>query len=102
MHFNSRMRIEEWKEKHSYNYKTLRRIISYLQHPKYAMEITDFQDTNKISLEQLRIDFLGFVVPKMYYLLMKRLCYVGKILIPCREKIVHDFSNITSEQICKE
>lgn len=104
MYLNSRMWIEEWKEKHFYNLKTVRRIISYLQHPKYTMEITDFQDTNKISLEQLRIDFTGFVVSKMYYFIDETplLCYLGKILIPCGEKIVHDFSNITSEQICKE
>lgn len=104
MHLRNKTVIEEWKTKYSYDEKAVGRIMNYLQHHKYAMEITDFQDTNKISLEQLRMDLPGFVVPQMYYFIDETplLCYLEKNLIPCGEKIVHDFSNITSEQICKE
>lgn len=104
MHLNNKTAIEEWKTKYSYDGKAVGRITNYLQHHKYAMEITNFQNTNKISLEQLRIDLPGFVVPQMYYYIDETplLYYLEKNLIPCGAKIVYDFSNITSEQICKE
>lgn len=58
------------------------------------MEITEFQETNRIPLKQLRDEMPGFVVPQMYY-------YIGKKLQPIGEKIVHDFSNVSSDLICK-
>ncbi|MBO5417279.1 MAG: hypothetical protein J6A50_01585 [Clostridia bacterium] len=104
MHLNNKTAIEGWKEKYSNDEKALTRIDKYLQHHKFAMEISDFQDTNKIPLEQLRIDLPGFVVPQMYYFIDETplLDYLEQNLIPCGEKIVHDFSHRTSEQICKE
>ena len=104
MHLNNKTAIESWKEKYSYDEKALERIADYLKHHKYAMEITDFQNTNKIPLEQLRIDLPGFVVPQMYYFIddTPLLDYLEQNLMPYGEKIIHDFSHITSEQICKE
>lgn len=104
MHLKNKTAIEDWKEKYSYDEKAIERITNYLQHHKYAMEITEFQNTNKISLEQLRIDLPGFVVPQMYYFIddTPLLNYLEQNIIPCGEKIVHDFSHITSDQICKE
>lgn len=104
MHLNNKTAIENWKEQYSYDEKALERIACYLQHHKYAMEITDFQDTNKISLEQLRMDLPRFVVPQMYYFIddTPLLDYLEQNLIPYGERIVHDFTHITSEQICKE
>lgn len=104
MYLNNKTAIESWKEKYSYDKKAVRRIVNYLQHYKYAMEIVAFQNTNKIPLEQLRLDLPGFVVPQMYYFIDETplLYYLEQNLIPCGEKIVHDFSDITSEQICKE
>lgn len=104
MHLNNKTAIESWKEKYSYDEKALERIADYLKHHKYAMEITDFQNTNKIPLEQLRIDLPGFVVPQMYYFIddTPLLDYLERNLMPYGEKIIHDFSHISSEQICKE
>ena len=103
MHLNNKTAIEVWKEKYSYDDKAVERITNYLQHHKYAMEILDFQDTNKISLDQLRIDLPGFVVPQMYYFIddTPLLGYLERNLTPCGAKIMHDFSNVTSDQICK-
>ena len=103
MHLDNKVEIEGCKEKYAYDKNTLTRIDSYLQCHKYAMEITDFQDTNKISLTQLRNDLPGFVVPQMYYFIDDKplLKYLDKNLTPLGEKIVPDFSHITSEQICK-
>jgi predicted transcriptional regulator len=104
MYLNNKTDIESWKEKYSYDEKAVERITNYLQHHKYAMEIVEFQDTNKIPLEQLRTDLPGFVVPQMYYFIddTPLLEYLEQKLEPCGAKIVHDFSNVTSEQICKE
>lgn len=104
MHLDNKTAIDSWTEKYSYNKKALERISSYLQHYKYAMEITDFQNTNKIPLEQLRNDVPGFIVPQMYYFIDNTflLDYLEQNLIPCGEKIIHDFSHIKSEQICKK
>lgn len=103
MHLDNKVEIESWKEKYAYDKNTLARIDSYLQCHKYAMEITDFQDTNKIALTQLRNDLPEFVVPQMYYFIDDKplLKYLDKNLTPLGEKIVPDFSHITSEQICK-
>lgn len=103
MHLNNKTAIEDWKEKYSYDKAAVKRITNYLQHHKYAMEITEFQNTNKIQLEQLRVDLPDFVVPQMYYFIdgTPLLTYLEKNIIPCGEKIIHDFSNIQSEQICK-
>lgn len=104
MHLDNRIAIESWKEQYSYDEKAVERITKYLQHHRYAMEIVDFQDTSKIPLNQLRVDLPGFVVPQMYYFIddTPLLEYLEQNLVPCGEKIVHDFSNVTSEQICKE
>ena len=104
MHLNNKTAIEDWKEKYSYDENAIERITKYLQHYKYAMEISDFQDTNKIPLEKLRSVLPGFVVPHMYYFIddTPLLNYLEQNLVPCGERIVHDFSNIGSKQICKE
>lgn len=103
MKLENKTSIESWKEKYSYDIDAVSRINSYLEHHKYAMEITEFQETNSITLEKLRVDLPGFVVPQMYYYIddSKLLNYLEKNLKPMGKKIVHDFSNISSDLICK-
>lgn len=104
MHLNNKTRIEDWKDKYYYDESALKRIDNYLLHHNFAMEITDFQDTNRIPLERLRKDLPGFVVPQMYYFIDNTplLSYLEQNLMSCGEKIEHAFSHITSEQICME
>lgn len=103
MYLNNRIKIESWKEEYSFDKATLERIDEYLKYHKYAMQITRFEETNQIFLNQLRCDVPGFIVPQMYYFiddsplleyLENNLQFTGKI-------ILHDFSNVASEQICK-
>ena len=103
MKLNNKTSIEAWKDKYSYDDKALTRIDEYLVHHNYAMEITEFQETNRIPLEQLRDEMPGFVVPQMYYYIenSKLLEYLEKNLQPIGEKIVHDFSDVSSDLICK-
>ena len=67
-----------------------------------AMEITNFQNTNMIPLEQLRNDLPGFVVPQMYYYIEDSLLleYLENNLKPEGDLIKHSFKNITSDMIC--
>ena len=103
MRLENKTSIESWKIKYSNDRDAVSRIDAYLEHHKYAMEITEFQETNSISLEKLREDLPGFVVPQMYYYIddSKLLNYLEVNLKPIGEKIVHDFSNISSKLICK-
>lgn len=102
LHLENRVLIESWLDKYSYNEEAQKRIKAYLKTQKYAMEIKDFQNTNKISLEILRKDVPNFVVPQMYYYIDQTylLDYLKKNLFPRGEKIKHDFDSISSEQIC--
>lgn len=103
MKLENKTSIESWKEKYSYDMRAVARIDTYLEHHKYAMEITEFQETNSIALEKLRVDLPGFVVPQMYYYIddSKLLNYLKMNLKPTGKKIVHDFSNVSSDLICK-
>lgn len=103
MKLEHRTSIENWKTKYSYDPAAITRIEAYLEHHKFAMEIAEFQETNSISLDKLRNDLPRFVVPQMYYYIddTELLDYLEKNLKPIGEKIVHDFSNITSDLICQ-
>lgn len=102
MHLNNKVQIATWKEKYSDDADTVKRIDEYLKKHTVAMEISDFQKTNAIPLEQLRKDVSGFVVPQMYYYIEDSplLKYLEHNLIPEGERIQHYFSSIPSSLIC--
>lgn len=102
MCLDNKVQIESWKEKYSYDQAVVSRIDNYLNKHTVAMEITEFQMTNAISLEKLRSDLSGFVVPQMYYYIenTELLKYLEKNLILVGEPIKHSFDNIPPELIC--
>ena len=102
MHLDNRTNMTEWLEKYQYDKEAVCRIQRYLEKQKYAMEIIDFQMTNKIPLEQLRKDLSRFVVPQMYYYLENTELeeYLDNNLHAEGDIIIHDFSHIESWQIC--
>lgn len=65
MRLENKVKIESWKEKYSYDQAAMTRIEKYLNKYTVAMEITKFQMTNAILLEQLREELPGVVVPQM-------------------------------------
>lgn len=103
MKLGNKISIESWKDVYSHDKDAISRIDEYLIHHKYAMEIQEFQQTNSIPLEQLRDKLHGFIVPQMYYFIENSdlLGYLENNLKPIGEKIVHDFSDIPSDLICK-
>lgn len=69
----------------------------------YAMQILKFQNTNQIELAELREFDPKFLIPQMYYFLdnTELLRFLNNRLIPCGDVIQHDFTNITSDMICR-
>ena len=102
MHLNKRIDMKEWLDKYRDDKAAVSRIQKYLEKQKYAMEITDFQMTNRIPLEKLRKELDRFVVPQMYYYLedTELLNYLKSNLTKEGKIIKHDFSHIESSQIC--
>lgn len=103
MTLSNKVRIETWKEKYASDEETVKRIDNYLQYHTVAMEINSFQNTNMISLEQLRKDLPGFVVPQMYYYIEDTplLEYLKSNLHPIGDLIKHEFDNIPADMICR-
>jgi predicted transcriptional regulator len=102
MYLDHKVNIETWKEKYAYDKDAVERINKYLKYHKVAMEIVYFQTTNMITLDQLRKDIPGFVVPQMYYYLENHplLDYLEENLVPEGDMIHHEFDNIPSDAIC--
>ena len=68
------------------------------------MEISEFQETNRISLDDLKKDIEDFVTPSKLYLFRQQatlLKYMEKKIVRKGLNIKHDFSSITSDQICR-
>lgn len=103
IHLNNRIELIEWKNKFHYDNETVARIENYMKDYKYVMEISDFQHTNMISLETLRKDVVGFVVPQMYYYIddTPLLEYLKENLIKIGPLKTNHFDNIKSKDVCK-
>lgn len=102
MYLGNKVSLCEWREKYSFDADTVKRIDSYMEHHKVAMEIQKFQNTTKIPLETVKSYFPDFLIPQMYYYLddLPLLEYLEKNLHPMDEPIIHSFENITSDKIC--
>lgn len=98
----NRVEIVDWKEKFFDDKDAIKRIDEYLKHYRYAMEISEYRETNSIHLSQLRRELEKFIVPQMYYYLdnTELLSYLDKCFFETGKVIKHDFSNITSNLIC--
>lgn len=91
-----------WKEKYNYDSVAVLRIDEYMKCYKVVMEIQKFQNTNQISLWNIRETFREFLISQIYYYLdgTELLDYLENNLRPEGEPIVHEFNNISGELIC--
>ena len=71
-------------------------------HYRYAMEIAKFQETSKISLDDLRKNVPGFVAPQMYIYLdnTELLKYIESNLEMKDGHVEHLFDEIDGNQVC--
>ena len=101
---NNRHRLIDWENEFNNDKQALKRIYEYKKYYRYAMEISEFQETNRISLDDLKKDIEDFVTPQSYIYLDNRptlLKYMQKKIVRKGLNIKHDFSSITSDQICR-
>lgn len=103
VYLSNRHELIDWERQFSYDSQALQRIEEYKKSYRYAMEIVEFQETNKISLDDLKRDLPNFVVPQSYIYLdnnTELLKYIDEKIVELGKNIKHDFSIITSNQIC--
>lgn len=102
-HFGEREELISWLDKYSDRPKEVQdRIKEYLEEDTYAVEIQQFQPTNRISLQKLREDIPGFIVPRMYYYIDNSdlLRYLEQQLVFEKPVIVHNFDVVPDDTIC--
>ena len=82
VYLDKRHCLSDWLEEYKEDSNAIARIKEYMEtyHYRYAMEIAKFQETSKISLDDLRKNVLGFVAPQMYIYLdgTELLEYIGQ------------------------
>lgn len=103
VYLSNRHELIDWERQFSYDSQALQRIEDYKKSYRYAMEIVEFQETNKISLDDLKRDLPNFVVPQSYIYLdnnTELLKYIDEKIVEQGKNIKHDFSIVTSNQIC--
>lgn len=103
VYLSNRHVLNDWEREFSYDSQAVQRIEDYKKSYRYAMEIVEFQETNKNSLDELKMDLPNFVVPQSYIYLdnnTKLLKYIDENIVEQGKNIKHDFSIITSNQIC--
>lgn len=101
--FDLRQPLSEWPKKYSdRSSEVLSRIVDFLSDCRYAMPVLNFQPTNRISLDMLRRDLPGFIVPRMYYYIDNTplLSYLQINLKPSMPLLKNSFSSILDDDIC--
>lgn len=95
--------LDDWEKEYAYDTEALARISQYKEHYRYAMEISEFRETNSISLADVQKKINGFKAPQSYYYLENNKMLLSLIegsIVETDYKITHDFSDISSEIIC--
>lgn len=102
MILKNRIPLEIWLEKYKDDNYAVNRIKKYMKNYRYAIEISEFQETTEISLDTLRNELENFIVPQMYYFIdnTKLLEYLQKNLINKEMYIKNIYDDITSDSIC--
>lgn len=103
VYLNNRHELIDWEQEFDYDFEALQRIADYKKSYRYAMEIAEFQETNAISLDDLKRDLSRFVPPQSYIYLDNNpdlLKYIEERIVEQGINIKHDFSVITSKQVC--
>lgn len=103
VYLNNRHELIDWEQEFSYDSEALKRIADYKKSYRYAMEIAEFQETNAIGLDDLKRDLPRFVAPQSYIYLDNNpdlLRYIEGKIVEQGINVKHDFSVITSKQVC--
>ncbi len=102
-YFGQRELLSTWIDKYADRPEEVQeRIRDYLSDCRYVAPIYRFQKTIRLSLDKLREDMPGFIVPRMYYYLegTALLTYLEKELISNEDILIHSFDIIENDDIC--
>lgn len=102
-YFGQREQLSTWLEKYADRPQAVQeRIKEYLTECRYVAPLYRFQKTNRLSLNKLREDMPGFIVPRMYYYLdgTALLSYLKTELIPDGSMVTYSFDFIEDDDIC--
>lgn len=103
INFGKKYSIEEWKNEYKGNTEVIKRISSYSESYKYAMEIRSIQPIQPITLSELRTNVSNFVAPQSYILLDNNeelSIYINSRVQKKGETIVNNLDNILPNHIC--
>ena len=102
LYLGKRHNLADWEKEYGYDLEAIERIKKYETDYRYAMEISQFYETTKIELNQLRNELTKFVVPQMYYYLddSELLSCLESHLKNTGKCIEHNFDTIQSSQVC--
>ncbi len=101
--FGNREKLLEWTVKYNDRPQDVQnRITDFLTDCRWVMPVLSFQRTTSISLEQLRRDLPGFIVPRMYYYIddTDLLRYLKSSLRPIGPLLENSFSQLSDDDIC--
>lgn len=104
VYFGKKHLIADWREEYKNDSEVMARIDTFNTSPRYGMEISGFQKTLPISLDDLRKNVPNFTPPQSYVLLENNKTlsdFIENNLVTIGEKINNDLSNIFPEHVCK-
>lgn len=104
VYFGKKHSIADWREEYDCDPEVLARIETFNTSPKYGMEISGFQKTEPITLDDLRSNVPNFTPPQSYLLLENNKIlteYIESNIVFVGDKIENDLSNIFPEHVCK-
>ena len=104
VYLDSRIELASWLNTFSYDSSAVHRIEKYLEHYKYVMPVLSFQETNEITLSDMKEKFPSFVAPQSYLYLDDKpelLEYIQSNLYASGYERKNSFTKIDSTQVCR-
>lgn len=103
MYLSNKTSLLDWREQYKDDAETVKRIDEYLPIHKFGMEINRFENSKPIPIADLRENLEKFIIPQMYYFIEDSdlLKYIEANIQFDGVVVTHEYSNITSDMICK-
>lgn len=98
-----REELVDWLKRYNADNKAVERIKDYLARNRYAMPIQSIQEIEPIDMRKMEREIAGFRVPISYMFLDDKpevFEYIKRNTKPIGIRKEHDFSDITSKDVC--
>lgn len=103
--FGSRIELKDWEEIFSDDKEAMNRLREFVdkEGKRYAIPILEFQEIEKITLQELKNKFPDFAPPRSYYILDNKpllLEFLNQTTKTIGTKLTHDLSKMESWEVC--